>query len=101
MASVDKFEDHCWKDIVPAADMRLYEPYARETFIGPCAAVLAVDLYNMVYRGGAVSPYDIADVHPSSHGHFAYNAIDPIRRLLAAARQAHLPIFYCTQDERP
>jgi nicotinamidase-related amidase len=101
MASVDKFEDHCWKDVVPAADMKLYEPYARETFIRPCAAVLAIDLYNLVYRGGPVSPYDIADVYPSSQGHFAHNAIEPIRRLLAAARQARLPIFYCTQDERP
>jgi nicotinamidase-related amidase len=101
MASVDKFEDHCWKDVVPAADMRLYEPYARETFIGPCAAVLAIDLYNLVYRGGPVSPYDIADIHPGSQGHFAHGAIEPIRRLLGAARQARVPIFYSTQDERP
>jgi maleamate amidohydrolase len=101
MSSIDSFEDHCWKDVVPAADMKLYAPYARETRIGPAPALLAVDLYNLVYRGGAVSPYDIADQYPSSQGHFAHRAIEPIRRLLAAARQAKLPVFYCTQDERP
>jgi len=101
MASIDKFEDHCWKDVVPEADMKLYRPYARETRVGPNAALLAVDLYNLVYRGGAVSPYDVADKYPSTQGIYAHNAIEPIRRLLAAARRAKLPIFYCTQDVRP
>jgi maleamate amidohydrolase len=101
MASIDKFEEHCWKDVVSAADMRLYAPHARETFVGPCAALLAVDLCNFVYRGGPVSPHDVTNAHSGRHGPFAHAAIEPIRRLLAAARQAQLPIFYCTQDERP
>src|SRR5829696_2253490 len=101
MASVEKFEQHCWKDVVSAADMKLYAPHARETFVGPCAALLAVDLCNLVYRGGPASPCDLTDAHPGSHGHFAHAAIEPIRRLLVAARRARLPIFYSTQDERP
>jgi maleamate amidohydrolase len=101
MASVDKFEEHCWKDVVSAADVRLHARHARATFVGPCAALLAVDLCNLVYRGGPVLPHDVADAHPGSHGHFAHAAIEPIRRLLTAARQARLPVFYCTQDERP
>ena len=29
MATIEAFEDHCWKDVIPAADMKLYSPYAR------------------------------------------------------------------------
>jgi maleamate amidohydrolase len=106
MASVEKFEEHCWKDVVPAADMKLHAAQARATFVGPCPALLALDLCNCVYRGGLVSPHDNADAHPGasapeSHGRFAHDAIEPIRRLLAAARGARLPIFYGTRDERP
>ena len=48
MASVDKFEDHCWKDVIPADDLKLYAPYARETYVGPNVAFLAIDLYDAV-----------------------------------------------------
>ena len=40
--SKERFEDHCWKDVVPAEDLKLYETYVRDTFIGPNAAVLAM-----------------------------------------------------------
>jgi len=53
MASIDEFEDHCWKDVVPEADMRIYAPYARDTAVGPNPALLCIDLYNQVYDGGA------------------------------------------------
>src|SRR5262245_19410368 len=86
MALVEQFEEHCWKDVVPAGDMKLYADRARATFVGPCPALLAVDLCNRVYR---------------DHGRFAHEAIEPIRRLLTGARAARLPIFYSTLDERP
>ena len=35
----ERFEDHCWKDVVPPEDIKLYETYVRETYIGPNAAV--------------------------------------------------------------
>jgi maleamate amidohydrolase len=101
MASIDQFEDHCWKDVVPAADMKLYSSYARETFVGPRPALLAIDLYNMVYRGGARSPYELDPTYPNSCGIYAHQAIEPTKRLFAAARKAGIPIFYCTQETRP
>jgi maleamate amidohydrolase len=101
MASIDKFEDHCWKDVVPEADLKLYSCYARETSVGPSPAVLAIDLYNMVYRGGPKSPYELEENYPNSCGIYAHRAIEPTKRLFAAARRAGIPIFYCTQDTRP
>src|SRR5258708_36972125 len=101
MASIEQFEDHCWKDVVPAADMKLYSSYARETFVGPRPALLAIDLYNIVYRGGAKSPYELDPTYPNSCGVFAHEAIEPTKRLFPAARRAGLPIFYLTQETGP
>lgn len=103
MASIDKFEDHCWKDAVSALDMKLafYSDCARETFVGPSPALLAIDLYNSVYRGGPYFPSEIDDVAPATCGLFAHRAIEPTKRLFAAARAARTPIFYSTQDQRP
>ena len=66
MASIEQFEDHCWKDVVPAADMKLYSCYARATYVGPRPALLAIDLYNIVYRGGPHSPYELDPVYPNN-----------------------------------
>lgn len=101
MASKDRFEDHCWKDVVPAEDLKLYETYVRDTFVGPDAAVLAIDLYNVVYRGGPGSPYELEAKHPNSCGIYAHQAIAPTQAVLKAARAAGLPIFFCTKDVAP
>jgi nicotinamidase-related amidase len=101
MATVDRFEDHCWSDVIPPDDMRLYAPYARETSVGPAAAFLAIDLYNSAYRGGPERPVDLDARYPNSCGVYAHRAIEPTKQLFAAARRAGLPIFYCTQETRP
>lgn len=90
------FEDHCWKDIVPPEILRIYEPYHREVYVGERPALLAIDLYNLVYRGGAEEPQDIIGQYPSTCGKYAWEAIEPTKRLFAAARAAGLPVFYTT-----
>jgi maleamate amidohydrolase len=97
---IDEFEDHCWKDIVTADLLELYSPYRRKTFVGPRPALLAVDLYELVYRGGNRRPAELVRTHPSSCGEYAYAAIEPTKQLFAAARSAGLPIFYSTGDTR-
>jgi maleamate amidohydrolase len=101
MASIDKFNDHCWKDVIPPADLELYAGWRRETFVGPRPALLAIDLYDLVYRGGPHPPNELNARYPNSCGIFAHRAIAPTKRLLAAARRAGIPIFYCTQETRP
>src|SRR5258708_15392677 len=68
MASIDKFNDHCWKDVVPEADLKLYASWRRETFVGPQPALLAIDLYDLVYRGGPPSPPQLYDPYPGTCG---------------------------------
>jgi len=101
MASIEAFEDHCWKDVMSADDIKLYSPYARETFVGPDVAFLAIDLYNKAYQGGPGRPVDLDPQYPNSCGMFAHRAIEPTKKLFAAVRRAGIPVFYCTQDSRP
>lgn len=95
------FEDHCWKDIVPPEILELYSHYERKTFVGPAPALLAIDLYELAYQGGARPPTELHRKYPSSCGAYAHAAIAPTKRLFAAARAAALPIFYSTSDVRP
>src|SRR5262245_51493310 len=101
MASIDKFNDHCWKDVIPEDDLKLYSGWRRETFVEPRPALLAIDLYDLVYRGGPRPPIEINDQYPNTCGIFAHRAIAPTKQLFAAARRAGIPIFYCTQETRP
>jgi hypothetical protein len=55
--TIAKFEGHCWKDIVTHQGiLETYTSYHRETFIGQGPALLAIDLYNLVYEGARSSP---------------------------------------------
>ncbi len=95
------FEDHCWRDVVPAETLKVYEPYRREVFVGPRPALLAVDLYNSVYRGDPRKlPHELADEFPNSCGRFAWDAVPPTRELFAACREAGLPVFHVTGSTR-
>ena len=96
----DDFEDHCWKDVITPDVLEVYSCYRRKIFVGPRPALLAVDLYDVVYRGGPRPPAELAKTHPNSCGEYAFAAIDPTRRLFAAARGAGLPVFYSTGDVR-
>lgn len=97
----ERFEDHCWRDIVPRDVLDLYAHYAREVFVGPRPVLLAIDLYELAYQGGPHPIAEIAATYPSSCGERAWAAIEPTQRLFTAARAAGMPIFYSTQETRP
>ena len=95
------FEDHCWKDVVPADVLELYSHYSREVFVGPDPALLAIDLYELAYQGGPQPVNEVAKTYPSSCGEYAWAAIEPTQRLFAAARSAGIPVVYSTAETRP
>ena len=95
------FEDHCWKDVIDEELREIYSDYHRETYVGPNPALLAIDRYELAYQGGAKPVAELHRSYPSSCGEHAHAAIEPTRRLFAAARSAGIPIFYTTQDTRP
>ena len=91
------FEDHCWKDIVDAEMLEIYEPYRRTVRVGRNPAVLAIDLYNKVYRGGSRPVREVNRRYSGSCGEHAWNALEPTVKLFAAARGAGIPVIYTTR----
>ena len=90
------FEDHSWKDVVPPEDLVTYKTFRRELRLGRRPALLAIDLYNVVYRGGPKLPHEICDEFPMTCGKYAWDAIEPTKKLFAACRAAGLPVIYTT-----
>ncbi len=97
---MDAFEDHCWKDVVSEEVLEIYKPYQRKTYVGERPALLAIDLYNLVYEGGPKPVHEVIKEHKSSCGIYAYNAIKPIQELFAMARSKGIPIIYTTGETR-
>jgi maleamate amidohydrolase len=98
---IDRFEDHCWKDVVDSDVLDLYRFYQRDVYVGGNVALLAIDLYELAYEGGPLPVNEVTRQFPSSCGEYAWEAIEPTKRLLAAARRHGLPIFFTTGEARP
>ncbi len=91
------FEDHCWKDIVDADTIQIYQAYRRKLYVGNNPAVLAIDLYNKAYQGGSRPVVEVDREFSGSCGVNAWTAMPPTQRLLAAARRAGVPVIYTTR----
>jgi len=97
---VDAFEDHCWKDIVDPEILEIYTPYKRKTYIGAKPVLLAIDLYNLVFEGGPLPVHEAVKANQSSCGTYAWDAIEPIQKLLALVRSKNIAVIYTTNDIR-
>src|SRR5258708_35865092 len=80
----DDFENHCWKDVISPDVLELYSHYQRKVFVGPAPALLAIDLYELAYQGGARPPAQLHHEYPSSCGEHADAAIQPTKPPLPA-----------------
>jgi maleamate amidohydrolase len=63
--------------------------------------LLAIDLYELAFQGGAKPVAELHKTYPSSLGEYAHAAIEPTKHLFTAARAAGLPVLYTTQDTKP
>ena len=97
---MDPFEDHVWQDVVSPEDLELYRHYRRETRVGQRPAVLLIDLYNQVYKGGPGPVHEVAKQFPSACGDYAWDAVEPTKRLLNLTRARAFPIVYSTGETR-
>lgn len=89
-------EPHVWDDVADDAMRTIYQAYARPLGIRARPAVLAIDLYKMVFAGDAVPPEQQQDRFPSSCGIYAHNAIKPIASLFETARSLDVPVVHVT-----
>ncbi len=91
---------------------RVWDPYIPEPFLSKVArqreslqitknsALLAIDLYNLVFEGGNRSVHEdgLLDRFPATCVEKAYQAIQPTNRLIGLFRENGLPIFFSTKD---
>jgi len=68
------FEDHCWKDVIDADTVQIYQAYRRKIYVGDNPAVLAIDLYNKAYRGGDRPVKEVDREFSGSCGEHAWKA---------------------------
>ena len=78
------FEDHCWKDVIDADTIQIYQAYRRKIYVGDNPAVLAIDLYNKAYRGGDRPVKEVDREFSGSCGEHAWKAMAPTQQLFAA-----------------
>jgi maleamate amidohydrolase len=97
MAKASEFENHCWKGLFSDELLEQSSTYVRETRVGEKPALLLIDLYKFVYDGGNRPVHEIEKEYSLTCGEYAWNAIEPTKRLIAAARAANIPIFYSTR----
>jgi nicotinamidase-related amidase len=91
------FEDHCWKDVIDADTIQIYQAYRRQVYVGDNPAILAIDLYNKAYRGGDRPVKEVDPEFSGSCGEHAWKAMAPTQALFAAARRAGVSIIYTTR----
>src|SRR5690348_3092130 len=91
------FEDHCWKDVIDADTIQIYQAYRRKIYVGDNPAVLAIDLYNKAYLGGNRPVKEVDREFSGSCGENAWNALPHTQKLFAAARRAGIPVIYSTR----
>lgn len=95
------FEDHCWRDVVDAETLQIYRDlWERDVFVGPKPALIVVDLYNSAFEGGPLPVAEANKRSPGSCGIFAWEAIEPTKKLIAAARAAAIPVVHLTRNVR-
>jgi maleamate amidohydrolase len=93
--------EHLWSGVVDAATRALLATRAVQPFAGKRPAIVAVDLYDLVYDGGPRPVRELMALHPASCGEHAWRALPPTLRLYAAAREHGVPIVHITYDNRP
>jgi maleamate amidohydrolase len=91
---------HCWDDVMGETERRVYRAYERERSFGRRPALLLVDLYNRVFGDRREPLPDALERFPSSCGEAAWDALEPLKSLLAAARAAGHPIVHTTNENR-
>lgn len=90
---------HVWEDVINDEIREIYANYDARLGLKDRPALICIDNYNAVFGDRRESTLEAIKRFPSSCGPAAWDAIDPTRRLMAAARAAGVPMIHTTRDD--
>lgn len=90
-----------WEDILDDELRLLLAKRQPRPSLGKRPAIIAVDLYDLVYDGGPRPVIELMDKFPASCGEYAWAALPPTIKLFATARALNVPIVHVNYDNRP
>lgn len=92
---------HCWDGVVGEQELRwAAEDYGVRHPPRPPAALLLIDLFNKAFGDRREPLAASRQRHPSSCGEAAWDALEPLQRLLHGARQAGGVVVHTTAETR-
>jgi nicotinamidase-related amidase len=92
---------HCWDEIIGPEERLMAAHYVGRRTVGSRPALLCIDLYQQVFGDGPEPLETAIERFPASCGPSAWEAFEPIDRMLAAARAAGIPVAHTTGESRP
>ena len=92
---------HCWDDVIDDVARRIYRGYERERVFGHRPALVLIDLYNRVFGDRRRPLLEAIEDYPGSCGEAAWDALEPLQRLLLQARSAGHVVVHTTRESRP
>lgn len=90
---------HVWEDIVDDEIRAITASYAERMGLRNRPALLCIDNYNAVFGDRPEPVLEAMQRFPSSCGLAAWNAIEPTKRLMAAARREGIPVIHTTRGD--
>ena len=87
---------HAWDDVIDDEIRAIAGNYASRMGLKDKPALICVDNYNAVFGDKPAPVLEAMKRFPSSCGLAAWNAIEPTKRLMAAAREADIPVVHTT-----
>lgn len=89
-----------WDHLLNDETRALLERRQPRPILGRRPAILAVDLYDLVYDGGPRPVRELMEKYPASCGEYAWAALPGTVELYETARAHDVPIIHVTYDTR-
>jgi maleamate amidohydrolase len=90
-----------WEHLLDNETRGLLARRPERPMLGNRPALMAVDLYDLVYDGGPRPVLELMEKYPASCGEYAWKALPGTVELYEAARAHDVPLVHVTYDTRP
>jgi nicotinamidase-related amidase len=94
-------DPHAWDAVIGAEERLMAQHYVGRRTVGVRPALLCIDLYSQVFGDRKEPLHEAIERFPASCGPSAWDAKEPIARILDAARSAGIPVAHTTGESRP